>query len=315
MLLGATVALVACGARSTTAVGLASAADGASCRLPVTWERSDSLPGTTAGSGPPGGGFIGYPDGSFQADGTARGATPFGDPAIALWYDRSSSKWLPVAGRQVSLNQSTYIYYTLRKGIEIHAVTVRTGSDIRLAPSQDEMWDPVGLDNPFVYAMVGGRSQATDLWRIPLDGGKASRVTTAGHWIAVSAGSVWGTESAPRTPFLLLRLDLSTGKTTRWGSFDDSAQLLGFDAAGWPVISIGDIAGTVVVKSAPNADRVVATGVTVTRRSPYDDFTPTIAIGDAHGIWLAGDDGIYLSVDGSATKISNVHAFPAGTCG
>jgi hypothetical protein len=50
-------------------------------------------------------------------------------------------------------------------------------------------------------------------------------------------------------------------------------------------------------------------------RPAYNDYAPNGALGDAHGIWVTGADGIYLSVDGAATKISNIHAFPAGTCG
>jgi hypothetical protein len=237
---------------------------------------------------------------------------------VGLWYDRSSSRWLPVPGRLVSLDGSTYIYYTLRKGVEIHAVSVRRGSDTVLAPDQDQMmWDPVGLDNHFVYAMVGAISTATDLWRIPLDGGKASRITTGGHWIAITAGSAWGAEAdlPAGMPFVLTRLDLASGQTTRWGSFDDNAQLLGFDAVGWPIMSIGDIAGVIVARKAPHVDQPVATRFRLAPRSPHNDYAPYLAIGDAHGIWLAGTDGIYLSVDGTATKISSVKAFPAGTCG
>ena len=39
-----------------------------------------------------------------------------------------------------------------------------------------------------------------------------------------------------------------------------------------------------------------------------------IALGDAQGIWLAGADGIYLSVNGVASKQSNVQAYLAGPC-
>ena len=278
----------------------------AACRLPVTWGGSDGVAG--------GGGFINFPGGAFETDPSAHPTTPFG--SVGLSYDRSASRWIPVPGRHASLDGSTYIYYAPRKGVEIHAVSVRTGADIVLARDQDQMWDPIGLDNRFVYAMLGATSQATDLWRIPLDGGKASQVTTGGHWLAVTAGSAWGTDAdlPSGMPLLLTRLDLTTGQTTRWGSFDDNATLLGFDAVGWPVMTLGDIDGAVVVLPSAGVMRGVARLV-LPLRPGYDHYAPAGALGDAHGIWLTGADGIYLSVDGNATKVSSVHAFPAGTCG
>jgi hypothetical protein len=281
--------------------------------LPVTWGQAGSPTGKAFDEGPLGAGFISFPDGAFHSDPTAHVSTPFGN--VGFWYDRPASRWIPGPGRLVSLDGSTYIYYTLRKGTEIHAVTVRTGADTVLAPDQEQLWYPVGLDNEFVYAMLGSSSPVTDLWRIPLDGGRANQVTTGGHWIAITAGSAWGTESAPGMPIVLTRLDLATGQTTRWGSFDDNAQFLGFDAVGWPIISIGDVAGVVVAKPSPWVDQPVATRFALAPRSANNDYAPSGAIGDSHGIWLAGADGIYLSVDGAATKISNIHAFPAGTCG
>jgi hypothetical protein len=113
---------------------------------------------------------------------------------------------------------------------------------------------------------------------------------------------------------VLTRLDLATGQTTRWGTFDGNARLLGFDAVGWPVMTLGDVDGAVVVMPSAGVMRPVARLV-LPPRSPHNDYAPAGALGDAHGIWLTGADGIYLSVDGKATKISSVRAFPAGTCG
>ena len=38
------------------------------------------------------------------------------------------------------------------------------------------------------------------------------------------------------------------------------------------------------------------------------------ALGDVHGIWLAAQDGIYLSVNGVPSKQASVPAFLAGPC-
>lgn len=286
----------------------------AACLLPVTWGRPDALAGGGADSGPLGGGFVSFPDGGFRSDPGAHATTPFG--SSGLWHDRASSGWLPVPQRLVSLDGSTYIYFTLRQAVEVHAVSVATGGDTVLAPHQEQFWNPVGLDNHFAYAMVGSGSQASDLWRIPFNGAPASQVTTGGYWIAITAGSAWGTDSqSPPTgaPFALKRLDLISGQSSPWAEFSGGARLLGFDAVGSPVIADGT--GDVVVMPSPNVKQPLGTGLVLQPRSAHNDYAPTIAFGDAHGIWLAGADGIYLSVDGSTTKISNVRAFPAGTCG
>jgi hypothetical protein len=90
--------------------------------------------------------------------------------------------------------------------------------------------------------------------------------------------------------------------------------VVGLDGHGSPIVrtfksvkGIGDEPpDELLVVTGPNISRAVATG-------PIADSLPTAV--DAHGVWFAAVDGIYLLPDGgSLGKVSGVIATPAGGC-
>jgi hypothetical protein len=250
--------------------------------------------------------------------------TPFGASLIS--FDTPEHRWVPVLSQMVSPDGLTWLYGTLRLGNEYHAVNVRTGTDITLAGS-DLLMKVIGLDDQFAYATLSDSSRAT-FWRLPLDGSPASQVNAAGTWQLVNRTSAWGVGAASLpegAPYSLQRLNLKTGTVTQWVQLPGAGRVVGFDVAGLPILQVNGPTGDVIVVPSPGVKQVVATAFSFTEPTvrpaqpssfsePPSIYEPFHALGDTHGIWLSGVDGIYLSVGGRASKTSTVIAFAAGPC-
>ena len=273
------------------------------CKLPVSWGDMTR---------PLSGGFVSFPGASFAPDPNASGLrTPYGQNWAS--YDAPMRRWVPVDLQRLSPDGKTWLYGTLGRGMVYHAVDVRTGTDTLLWGS-DQMFNLFGLDNRFAYAMLASTGGAR-LWRLPLDGSDGTQVRVNGTWQFVSGGAAWGTGSASLpvgAPFSLLRLDLQNNTVSTWVQLSGQGSLAGFDAAGAPIIQVGGPGGDVIVAPSPGVQRPVAHAFSFAKAP--DAYGQLPAIGDAHGIWLAGEDGIYLSVNGEASKQSSVQALPAGPC-
>ena len=275
-----------------------------SCKLPVSWMSWGTM------TRPLSGGFVTFPGAVFAADSTASGLrTPFG----ATWvsYDTSMGRWVPVDRQRLSPDGKTWLYGTLRTAMEYHAVDVRTSTDTTLW-GFDRMFKVFGLDNTFAYAMLDSMG-GTDLWRLPLNGSQGSQVGVVGTWQFVNGGAAWRTGPAPSgAPFSLQRLDLQNTTVSTWVQLSGRGSLVGFDAAGSPIVQVGGPGGDIIVAPSQGVQLAVARAFTFAKGP--DAYAQLPAVGDSHGIWLAGDDGIYLSVNGEASKQSSVVAFPAGPC-
>jgi hypothetical protein len=213
----------------------------------------------------------------------------------------------------LSPSGNVWLYGTLRSGLEYHAVDIRSGSDTTLWGS-DHFFHVIGLDDEFAYANDQAAS-GSHLWELPLDGSNGMQLNQSGGWSVINQGSAWGTGASalpPGAPYSLQRLDLKTGKTTSWLQLSTSGNLVGFDANGAPIVQVGGAGGDVIVASAPNLQKPVAKSFMFAKQP--SGATLFTALGDSHGIWLAGVDGVYLSVSGVATRQSIVQAFPAGPC-
>jgi len=276
-----------------------------SCKLPVSW-------GAPSMAKPLSGGFVSFPGGSFAPDSSASGLnTPFGANWVS--YDTPMHRWVPVDLQMLSPNGTTWLYGTLRSGNENHAVDVRTGTDTTLWGS-DRLFRVIGLDNRYAYAMLDSTGGA-HLWRLPLDGMQAVQLRVTGNWQFVNGGAAWGTglASLPAgAPFSLQRLDLQYNTVIDWLQLSGSGSVVGFDAAGAPIVQVGGPGGDVIIAPRPNVQRPLAQAFSFAKGPAA--YAPLPALGDTHGIWLAGVDGIYLSVNGMASKQSSVQAFPAGPC-
>jgi hypothetical protein len=222
-------------------------------------------------------------------------------------------RWVPADRLMLSPDGATWLYGTLRSGNEYHAVDVRTGADITLSGS-DKFFRVFGLDNTFAYAMLDSTGGA-QLWKLPLDGSLGFQLKVNGIWQFVNGGAVWGTGSAslpPGAPFSLQRFDMQNKTSTTWVQLSGPGTLVGFDANGAPIVQVGGPGGDVIVAPTPNVQRPVAQAFSFAKGP--GGYAQLPALGDTHGIWLAGVDGIYLSVNGAASKQSSVQAFPAGPC-
>jgi hypothetical protein len=272
-----------------------------SCKLPLNWADA---------TGHMSGGFVTFPGASFAADPSASGlVNPYGGTWTS--YDTPMRRWVPADRLMLSPDGATWLYGTLRVGNEYHAVDVSTGSDTTLWGS-DKLFRVLGLDNKYAYAMLDGTGGA-HLWRLPLDGTDGSQIRVSGTWQFVNGGAVWGTGAAPMpagAPFMLQRLDLQKNTVTTWVQLSGPGNLVGFDGRGAPIVQVGG--GDIIVAPSPGAQRPVAHAFSFAKRP--DGIASLPAVGDSYGIWLPGTDGLYVSVNGVASKQSSVQAFPAGPC-
>jgi hypothetical protein len=258
------------------------------------------------------GGFVSFPSASFATDSRASGlTTPFGTGWLS--YDAPVGRWVPADRLMLSPDGATYIYGTLRNGNEYHAVDARTGTDTKLWGS-DQFFRVIGLDNTYAYGMLDSAGGA-QLWKLPLDGSQGFQPKVNGTWQFVNRGAAWGTGSAslpPGAPFSLQRFDMQTKTITTWVQLSGPGSLVGFDANGAPIVQVGGAGGDVIVAPSEGVQRTVAKNFYFAKGTSGIDHLP--ALGDAHGIWLAGADGIYLSVNGVPSKQSFVQAYLAGPC-
>jgi len=275
----------------------------ASCKLPLSWGDA---------TGHMSGGFVSFPGASFAPDSSASGlSNPFGGTWIS--YDTPMRRWVPADRLLVSPDGATWLYGTLHLGNEYHAVDVRTGADTTLSGS-DKFFHVFGLDSKYAYAMLDSTG-GSHLWRLPLDGSVAYQLKVNGSWQFVNGGAVWGTGSASLpvgAPFSLQRLDLLHNTITTWVQMSGPGTLVGFDANGAPIVQVGGPGGDIIVAPTPGEQRLVAHAFSFAKGP--DGIPQLPAVGDAYGIWLPGADGLYFSVNGAATKQSDIQAVPAGPC-
>jgi hypothetical protein len=275
----------------------------ASCKLPVSWADA---------TGHVSDGFVSFPGASFAADSSASGLVrPYGGTWIS--YDTLMRRWLPADRLMVSPDGTTWLYGTPGTSMIYHAVDVRTGTDTTLWGS-DKMFRLIGLDIKDAYAMLDGTGGA-HLWRLPLDGTDGSQIRVSGTWQFVNGGAVWGTGAASLpagAPFTLQRLDLQKNTVTTWVQLSGPGSLVGFDGRGAPIVQVGGRGGDIIVASSPGVQRPVAHAFTFAKGP--DGIASLPVLGDSYGIWLPGTDGLYVSVNGVASKQSRVQAFPAGPC-
>jgi len=275
-----------------------------SCKLPLTWADPSSGHMT--------GGFVSFPGASFATDPSVSGLnTPFGAGWVS--YDAPMRRWVPVDRQMVSPDGATWVYSALRTGNENHAVDVRTGRDTTLWGS-DRVFHVFGLENTFAYAMLDSTG-VPQLWRLPLDGSPATQIRVGGNWQFVNGGAAWeiGSDSlAAGAPFSLQRLDLQHNTVTTWLQLPGPGTVVGFDGRGAPIVQVGGPGGDVIVVTSQGAQRLLAKSFYFVKGTIGIDHLP--ALGDAHGIWLAAQDGIYLSVNGGVPSKQSFPALLAGPC-
>jgi len=270
------------------------------CELPVVW-ASTTPPNLAAG-----GGFVTFPGASFAADAAAH-TSQWGE----YWftYNTVRKAWLPVLQQFATPDGTKYLYFTLAQGTLMRLSDATTGQYVDLE-NDSVNWFPVGLDNFAAYAMG---EQRVGLWRLPFEAGKPVMLVDSGVWVAISAGYAWGfaTATVPTgAPTVLQRLSLTTGEVSNFATFQQSVNVIGLDRSGLPILSEGS---KVVVLSSSGDQTIIASNFLLAN-APSFSYVPYRAVGDANGVWLAGEDGMYLAANSSVNKVSMVRALPAGVC-
>jgi hypothetical protein len=233
-------------------------------------------------------GFLTYPDGSYQADGSV-GAGP------SIWsFDASLHRWVPALLRYLSPDGRYYVADSANASISI--VDVVTGAQTQLVSSgavQVLGWANQGI----VYRGQSGRRQSLLLIDPQT---RASRELSVP--VLLPQGRVYGDAlwvigvDASNAP-ILVRFDLTNGERSIRYRFAQHAQSHG----SLPTIQGFDDVGNPVIVDAPSGlgspfEVLLVTGIqkatTIYSGQASSSFRPAQqAIGDPRGIWMLGTNG------------------------
>src|SRR5438445_1850890 len=284
-----------------TLAGAAVIATNLHCKLPVY------LPGKD-GSGA----FINFPAGTVTPDQSSMVTAPGGD-WFGLTYDNSAHRWLPVPYPWVTADGALYAYAAdpmpLSSLNPLTEVNVQTGNSAILQQTSpiNGNWQVIAVSPDYVSAI---NPQTQGLYSVPLSGPwNNENYVSDGFWTAASGFYAYG--SATPDGGAIVRVDArDQTQHVPWFRKSSSAQIIGFDGTGNPVIWTGT---DLWIAYAPDqSTRVGALApVGTPQQGVYGSEAPVL---DAHGLWLSSTDGIYLYAGGKATKVSNVVAQVAGRC-
>jgi hypothetical protein len=233
-------------------------------------------------------GFLTYPDGRYKADGSVRAAP-------TIWsFDAPLHRWVPALLRYLSPDGRYYVADSTNGSITI--VDVVTSAQTRLVNSgaiQVLGWANQGI----VYRGQSGTRQSLLLIDPQT---KASRELSVP--VLLPQGRVYGDAlwvigvDASNAP-ILVRFDLTNGKSSIWYTFAQHAQshgslptIQGFDDLGNPLMvdapsGLGSPFEVLLVIGVQKATTIYSGQVSSSFRPAQQ------AIGDPHGIWMLGTDG------------------------
>ncbi len=278
-------------------------------------------------------GFLAVGSGKFTAD-----------PAFTAdtgAYDWAYRRWLPVAMAQVLPDGSAYAYEKeLPDGpFEIHVVQVATGADkMVFRMPYDNAYQVLAFqpEGVYVYPIVHRSGLVSGLWLLEPARPTLKPVPTSinGTWQLVAGGAAWGGPGGTASD-RLVQLDLLAGAQTTW--FQHSVQgavfegmgfgvsVIGFDEAGRPLVQVYppfDLQASPAPNPIPEVWLVSAPGQ-ATRVSglPLPKQGVATGVSDSHGLWVVGQDGVYLYANGAFRKVAPLPAPPenkymlSGVCG
>ncbi|MEO8745195.1 MAG: hypothetical protein ABI334_01340 [Candidatus Dormiibacterota bacterium] len=304
-----------------------------SCRLPVLVH-----PSLISWAG----GFATFPGGTYQED-PAGGLIWIGDGLVATqaepmvsaygdspFYDLAMKRFIPASPAQTSPDGRTYALVTNSLGgtqATVDVVTVASGSERRLNISLQPV-HVADFDGRYAYLVGQG------VWRIDTTTGALNQVSLERSTILVRGGNLWVGRVNPADPSpprasparielpqggrlvdSIAQVNPNTGIETTWiYRPGEEVFLLGFDAAGHPVVAVShgpDINAwkdTVLVLNSPG-DR----GTHVSDGAVLLNHVQA----DGGRIWFGSDRGIYLWTPGGGLQkvfASNQPVAPGGLC-
>lgn len=299
------------------------------CALPVFGGMSLAANGQRRTAG----GFVTFPAGAFQADPTsavASDATTPGwyhtvqQPALPsntpfATYDPPLQRWLPVPLAQVAADWTRYTYFTEpAQGTHlIHVVDIASGAD--RVVWQRGSYEPVDFEQHTLYLVhhLTGTDASDGLWTLDVTTGTLTQITASRQgdgWNLVGGGAAWASGGAS-----VFHLDLADGSSVPWFERQGAhVSVLGFDDQGAPLLSFLD-GNTQELWLAPARD-----GGKRLYQGPVLSSTGSgSAIGDAHGMWLAGElpsspglqHAVYLVLPGGGVERAVTIPWPDGQVG
>lgn len=332
--IGVAMALLGALASSCSQLGLPSASSQASttspvCRLPVSL-------------GAVSGGWLGYPSGTVAEDPTAGGvndgsgflktkAQPVlmsASGTLEFTYSSTLKRWLPGPPPLVSPDGTAYVWteYETDKPVtltdlagrtenweltRVHFTQARTGTDRIL--TQDSLYHAVALSATSVYLskdLYGG------LARLDLATGHVYPLVEGKFGWLIAGGYAWATDGGDGKPYgTLYRADLAVGTTQPFFSQPGALAVIihGIDASDTLLVE---------VQRQPNGQftRELWTASGLESRLLTDNPPPLGGwwIVDTLGVWLSGDDGVYLWRSGQVSRVvespGRVGMVPVGVC-
>jgi hypothetical protein len=241
------------------------------------------------------------------------------DPANSSFpssYDVQAGRWLPVARSAISPDGRSWAYGTgmLEGGGQngtVHVVDPVTGKD-------QQLWSGTGgaavvgfLSTGLYFLETGPTGPPSTLWVVdPARTGSGRAIGTLPSNASWDASSVFGplggfafVRGSSGDPISVERIDLG-GNVTTWFTSPvgpTPTTFLGLDAQGRPIIASGQANPRVLLLTGPSTFVVIADGSNIA-------FSPSSAMGDAHGVWFGERGSIWLYQVG--TGLREVFAMP-----
>jgi hypothetical protein len=293
------------------------------CRLPVTWAVQNGQSVTAKA------GFLTFPSGTMLEDPSA--------PATSVFYDRTFSKWLPVARTAVSPDGKRYAYgegnaYLSHSG-KLHVVDVATGVD-RVIFSGSPLYAVVDFAAEGIYVTAAApEGYPRGLYLQNPAGGQARLISKTIVAPAVGGGTAWGLDfnKADPSPGIggiegpmnrILRVDVRTGAPTPWyyrpGS---SLYVQGFDPN-------GDLFVSAVFSPAPTDTNgrpieeiwLVSSAMSASRLFSGTGPAPSrVGAVDSHGVWFDGGfstpGSVWLYSGASMQMVAATNAYYVAVAG
>ena len=267
------------------------------------------------------------PYGSFESGGAASGVRTKQPPGLvgagAGYYDRTLGRWLPVYGAaQVSPDGYRYVYLPVEQfRSEVHIVDAVSGTE-KVWKIRPDFWSVAAFTSQGVYLHTGYEGIGAGLWLLDPDSGAFKTVFTNGRVALVNGTDAWliNRNPADKLPDVsamggatneILKRDLVSGKTATWLYRPGTILGVAAVAGGKPIVSIFDGDSTTYwIMSGPNQTQRIDIPFSQARYPNVRGF-----VGDANGVWVGSDDGVYLwTPRTNSVLMVNEPATPAGTC-
>jgi hypothetical protein len=228
-------------------------------------------------------------------------------------------RWLPVPKTWVSPDGTVYFFAEPLSGNNMmFEVNAQSGVSAELGITPlGYGWQVMAVTPDYVFA-ISLMSHA-GVYVMPISSPYSQeRSIPDGFWTAGYGDYIFGTTvpgggAIERIDARNQIMDTSPIGAEPWFNKSSSAEILGFDGSGNPVIwtgtglwiATGPDQATLISSSPPLA-------IPTSQDSPlYGTDAP---VSDTHGLWFSTTDGIYLYAGGRTTKVSNLVAQVAGPC-